>query len=45
MNQNYVLEYTNLKLNLNNVILENLKLIEKIINPKQDKKLFSFYIT
>ena len=34
------LEYTRLKLEPKDVILENLKLIEKIINPKNDKKLF-----
>ena len=34
------LEYTRLKLQPKDVILENLKLIEKIINPKNDKKLF-----
>ena len=34
------LEYTRLKLEPKDVILENLKLIEKIINQKNDKKLF-----
>ena len=34
------LEYTRLKLEPKDVILENLKLVEKIINPKNDKKLF-----
>ena len=34
------LEYTKLKLEPKDVILENLKLVEKIINPKNDKKLF-----
>ncbi len=34
------LEYTNLKLNLTNNVLDNLFLIEKELNPKQDKRLF-----
>ena len=34
------LEYTNLKLNLTNTVLDNLFLIEKELNPKQDKRLF-----
>jgi len=34
------LEYTSLKLNLTNNVLDNLFLIEKELNPKQDKRLF-----
>ncbi len=34
------LEYTNLKLNLTNTVLDNLFLIEKELNPKKDKRLF-----
>ena len=34
------LEYTNLKLNLTNTVLDNLFLIEKELDPKKDKRLF-----